>query len=108
VAVIVVVAIVHIKIAQTHVLRRLMVCGVIHYHSYNPFLSALAAPSASHAVQQQTAMTSHDMTDIPVRMVVDFRYVGAIIGQGGANIRDITKDCKARCWYVCPYLFALM
>jgi len=30
-------------------------------------------------------------------MVVSARCVGAIIGQGGANIRQITKDSKARC-----------
>lgn len=38
--------------------------------------------------------------DMPLRMVVDARLVGAIIGQGGANIREITKDSKARCVYV--------
>ncbi len=36
-------------------------------------------------------------SDMPLRMVVDARYVGAIIGQGGANIREITKESKARC-----------
>jgi len=35
--------------------------------------------------------------DMPLRMVVSARCVGAIIGQGGANIRQITKDSKARC-----------
>lgn len=35
--------------------------------------------------------------DMPLRMVVDAKYVGAIIGQGGANIREITKESKARC-----------
>lgn len=34
---------------------------------------------------------------LPLRMVVGARYVGAIIGQGGANIREITRDSKARC-----------
>lgn len=36
-------------------------------------------------------------SDMPLRMVVSARLVGAIIGQGGANIRQITKDSKARC-----------
>uniref|UniRef100_A0A914UWI3 K Homology domain-containing protein n=1 Tax=Plectus sambesii TaxID=2011161 RepID=A0A914UWI3_9BILA len=35
--------------------------------------------------------------DMPLRMVVDAKFVGAIIGQGGANIREITKESKARC-----------
>lgn len=35
--------------------------------------------------------------DFPLRMSVDARYVGAIIGQGGANIRAIAKESKARC-----------
>lgn len=35
--------------------------------------------------------------DMPLRMVVDARFVGAIIGQGGANIREITRESKARC-----------
>lgn len=30
-------------------------------------------------------------------MVVDAKYVGAIIGQGGSSIREITKDSKAKC-----------
>ena len=30
-------------------------------------------------------------------MVVDSKYVGAIIGQGGGKIREITKETKARC-----------
>jgi insulin-like growth factor 2 mRNA-binding protein 1 len=34
---------------------------------------------------------------LPLRMVVGARFVGAIIGQGGANIREITRDSKARC-----------
>ncbi|VDP34469.1 unnamed protein product [Soboliphyme baturini] len=37
-----------------------------------------------------------NISDIPLRMVVGSKYVGAIIGQGGANIRQITKDSKAR------------
>jgi insulin-like growth factor 2 mRNA-binding protein 1 len=36
-------------------------------------------------------------SDMPLRMVVDARFVGAIIGQGGANIREITRESKARC-----------
>ncbi|MCP9259424.1 Insulin-like growth factor 2 mRNA-binding protein 1 [Dirofilaria immitis] len=35
--------------------------------------------------------------DMPLRIVVDARYVGAIIGQGGSSIREITKESKARC-----------
>lgn len=40
---------------------------------------------------------SNSASDMPLRMVVGARLVGAIIGQGGANIRQITKDSKARC-----------
>uniref|UniRef100_A0A915IA38 RRM domain-containing protein n=1 Tax=Romanomermis culicivorax TaxID=13658 RepID=A0A915IA38_ROMCU len=36
-------------------------------------------------------------SEMPLRMVVNAKYVGAIIGQGGSNIRQITKDSKARC-----------
>ncbi|VDD91000.1 unnamed protein product [Enterobius vermicularis] len=36
-------------------------------------------------------------TELPLRMVVDAKYVGAIIGQGGSSIREITKDSKAKC-----------
>ncbi|CAG9540775.1 unnamed protein product [Cercopithifilaria johnstoni] len=35
--------------------------------------------------------------DMPLRIVVDAKYVGAIIGQGGSSIREITKESKARC-----------
>lgn len=35
--------------------------------------------------------------DMPLLMMVDAKYVGAIIGQGGSNIREITKESKARC-----------
>ncbi|CAD6185958.1 unnamed protein product [Caenorhabditis auriculariae] len=34
--------------------------------------------------------------DLPLRIVIDSRYVGAIIGSGGANIREITKESRAR------------
>lgn len=30
-------------------------------------------------------------------MVVDAKYVGAIIGQQGNNIREITRESKAKC-----------
>lgn len=36
-------------------------------------------------------------SEMPLRMVVNAKCVGAIIGQGGSNIRQITKDSKARC-----------
>ncbi|CAJ0942951.1 unnamed protein product, partial [Mesorhabditis belari] len=35
--------------------------------------------------------------DLPLRMVVEAKFVGAIIGQGGGNIREISKESKARC-----------
>uniref|UniRef100_A0A915DFA5 K Homology domain-containing protein n=1 Tax=Ditylenchus dipsaci TaxID=166011 RepID=A0A915DFA5_9BILA len=35
--------------------------------------------------------------EFPLKIVVNARYVGAIIGHGGCNIRDISKFSKARC-----------
>jgi insulin-like growth factor 2 mRNA-binding protein 1 len=40
---------------------------------------------------------SATICDMPLRMAVDARFVGAIIGQGGNNIRQITRECSARC-----------
>ena len=37
------------------------------------------------------------LRELPLRMVVDAKYVGAIIGQRGTCIREITKESKARC-----------
>lgn len=45
----------------------------------------------------QTGPPQLQQQDLPLRMVVEAKFVGAIIGQGGNNIRDITKESKARC-----------
>lgn len=34
--------------------------------------------------------------ELPLRIVIDSKHVGAIIGTGGNNIREITKESKAR------------
>ncbi|VDM43641.1 unnamed protein product [Toxocara canis] len=60
--------------------------------------SLATAGAPLHAVTSlgphHRALPSQDM---PLRIVVDAKYVGAIIGQGGSNIREITKESKARC-----------
>lgn len=53
--------------------------------------------SATNRTYNNSGQGRSPNTDIPLRMVVNAKYVGAIIGQGGANIRQITKDSKARC-----------
>uniref|UniRef100_A0A8R1Y3W7 K Homology domain-containing protein n=1 Tax=Onchocerca volvulus TaxID=6282 RepID=A0A8R1Y3W7_ONCVO len=68
--------------------------------------SGTVSSDGSHSIAQgiaplATSLTSHhcmpSSQDMPLRIVVDARYVGAIIGQGGSNIREITKESKARC-----------
>lgn len=36
------------------------------------------------------------LKEFPLRIIVDSKYVGAIIGTSGSNIREITKETKAR------------
>uniref|UniRef100_A0A1I7Z426 KH domain-containing protein n=1 Tax=Steinernema glaseri TaxID=37863 RepID=A0A1I7Z426_9BILA len=36
-------------------------------------------------------------SSLPLRIVVNSRYVGAIIGQGGATISDLSRESGARC-----------
>ncbi|GMT18892.1 hypothetical protein PFISCL1PPCAC_10189 [Pristionchus fissidentatus] len=38
-----------------------------------------------------------NQTEVPLRMIVDAKYVGAIIGQGGNKIKEITRESKAKC-----------
>uniref|UniRef100_A0A1I7VTA1 KH domain-containing protein n=1 Tax=Loa loa TaxID=7209 RepID=A0A1I7VTA1_LOALO len=59
-------------------------------HSIAQGITPLAASLTPH----HCMLSSQDM---PLRIVVDARYVGAIIGQGGSSIREITKESKARC-----------
>ncbi|KAM3723589.1 Insulin-like growth factor 2 mRNA-binding protein [Dirofilaria immitis] len=68
--------------------------------------SGTVSGDGSHSIAQSIAplaasLTSHhcmpSSQDMPLRIVVDARYVGAIIGQGGSSIREITKESKARC-----------
>ncbi|KAI1721436.1 KH domain-containing protein [Ditylenchus destructor] len=47
------------------------------------------------AVQRPTFVNAQD--GLPLKLVVNARYVGAIIGHGGQNIREISKFSKARC-----------
>ncbi|GMR41618.1 hypothetical protein PMAYCL1PPCAC_11813 [Pristionchus mayeri] len=35
--------------------------------------------------------------EVPLRMIVDAKYVGAIIGQQGNKIKEITRESKAKC-----------
>lgn len=35
--------------------------------------------------------------EVPLRMTVDAKYVGAIIGQQGNKIKEITRESKAKC-----------
>ncbi|VDP13934.1 unnamed protein product, partial [Onchocerca flexuosa] len=68
--------------------------------------SGTVSGDGSHSIAQGIAPLAASLTphhcmpssqDMPLRIVVDARYVGAIIGQGGSNIREITKESKARC-----------
>lgn len=36
------------------------------------------------------------LQELPLRIVIDSKHVGAIIGTGGNNVREITKESKAR------------
>lgn len=64
-----------------------------------------SASEASHTISAApvhafSSFTPHNRplsAELPLRMVVDAKYVGAIIGQGGSSIREITRDSKARC-----------
>uniref|UniRef100_A0A0N5ANF7 KH domain-containing protein n=1 Tax=Syphacia muris TaxID=451379 RepID=A0A0N5ANF7_9BILA len=53
--------------------------------------------ASMHAFNSYTPHNRPPLTELPLRMVVDAKYVGAIIGQRGSCIREITKDSKARC-----------
>uniref|UniRef100_A0A1I8EHK6 KH domain-containing protein n=1 Tax=Wuchereria bancrofti TaxID=6293 RepID=A0A1I8EHK6_WUCBA len=68
--------------------------------------SGTVSANGSHSIAQgitplAASLTPHhcmpSSQDMPLRIVVDARYVGAIIGQGGSSIREITKESKARC-----------
>uniref|UniRef100_A0A0R3S0I7 KH domain-containing protein n=1 Tax=Elaeophora elaphi TaxID=1147741 RepID=A0A0R3S0I7_9BILA len=68
--------------------------------------SGAVSADGSHSIAQGIAPLAASLTphhcmpssqDMPLRIVVDARYVGAIIGQGGSSIREITKESKARC-----------
>ncbi|VDN03161.1 unnamed protein product [Thelazia callipaeda] len=68
--------------------------------------SGTASGDGPHSIAQGitplvTSLTPHyslsPSQDMPLRIVVDAKYVGAIIGQGGASIREIMKESKARC-----------
>ncbi|CAB3402366.1 unnamed protein product [Caenorhabditis bovis] len=80
-------------------------------HFY-PLQPASATAPLDHGAQQQQHHTStayhHTPTshaashhqqhqqELPLRILVDSRYIGAIIGQGGAQIREINKESRAR------------
>ncbi|KAF8357044.1 imph-1 [Pristionchus pacificus] len=38
-----------------------------------------------------------NQNEVPLRMTVDAKYVGAIIGQQGNKIKEITRESKAKC-----------
>ncbi|GMS88487.1 hypothetical protein PENTCL1PPCAC_10662 [Pristionchus entomophagus] len=38
-----------------------------------------------------------NQNEVPLRMLVDAKYVGAIIGQQGNKIKEITRESKAKC-----------
>ncbi|PAV81390.1 hypothetical protein WR25_06856 isoform A [Diploscapter pachys] len=42
------------------------------------------------------APTPNNAQELPLRLIVDARHVGAIIGSGGSNIKEMSKDTKAR------------
>ncbi|CAJ0579206.1 unnamed protein product, partial [Mesorhabditis spiculigera] len=79
-------------------------------YAYRPPPQLQADPSGTAALTMgrtgQTPMMAQgpqgpplppQLQELPLRMVVEAKYVGAIIGQGGGNIREISKDSKARC-----------
>ncbi|PAV80503.1 hypothetical protein WR25_02933 isoform C [Diploscapter pachys] len=45
---------------------------------------------------QMHAPASAPNNELPLRLIVDARHVGAIIGSGGSNIKEMSKDTKAR------------
>ncbi|XGW13606.1 hypothetical protein V3C99_000158 [Haemonchus contortus] len=51
-----------------------------------------SAPS----IQNAPHMRLSPQQELPLRIVIDSKHVGAIIGTGGNNVREITKESKAR------------
>ncbi|KJH50738.1 KH domain protein [Dictyocaulus viviparus] len=47
-------------------------------------------------IQNATHMRLSPQQELPLRIVIDSKHVGAIIGTGGNNVREITKESKAR------------
>uniref|UniRef100_A0A915HSZ1 K Homology domain-containing protein n=1 Tax=Romanomermis culicivorax TaxID=13658 RepID=A0A915HSZ1_ROMCU len=55
-------------------------------------------PAVRLAPQQQMNGGSRGhVNDLPIRMIINAKYVGAVIGQAGANIREICHASKAKC-----------
>jgi transcription antitermination factor NusA-like protein len=50
-----------------------------------------------YSPQKTTVLHNSQQQELPLRMVVNAKHVGAIIGQGGANIREITNESRAKC-----------
>ncbi|KIH63639.1 KH domain protein [Ancylostoma duodenale] len=47
-------------------------------------------------MQNAPHMRLSPQQELPLRIVIDSKHVGAIIGTGGNNVREITKESKAR------------
>ncbi|KAJ1360665.1 hypothetical protein KIN20_019692 [Parelaphostrongylus tenuis] len=48
------------------------------------------------SIQNASHMRLSPQQELPLRIVIDSKHVGAIIGTGGNNVREITKESKAR------------
>ncbi|VDO70301.1 unnamed protein product [Heligmosomoides polygyrus] len=48
------------------------------------------------SIQNAPHMRLSPQQELPLRIVIDSKHVGAIIGTGGNNVREITKESKAR------------
>ncbi|VDK61181.1 unnamed protein product [Cylicostephanus goldi] len=51
---------------------------------------------ATATMQNAPHMRLSPQQELPLRIVIDSKHVGAIIGTGGNNVREITKESKAR------------
>lgn len=65
-----------------------------HTSSVNTNQMRLPMVSGVATNVQRSPVTNHDF---PLKIVVNSKYIGAIIGYGGSSIREISKLSKARC-----------
>jgi len=71
--------------------------GVVQHRIHPLPAAAMPSAAASMGLGRGGVGAGAGSHDVPVRILVNAKYIGALIGQGGSNIRQISKESKARC-----------